>query len=93
MEGDQCDQIGRFFCTLGNFLKPLATINFPKSPIFLGNFCKGVKISHFSCEIILGNFFRHLAIFFWSHGKRCGKRNDENTKMRDCKGTLNMREN
>ena len=31
------------YWTLGNFLKPLATINLPKSPIFLGNFCKGVK--------------------------------------------------
>ena len=28
----------------GNFLKPLATIKLPKSPTFLGNFCKGVKI-------------------------------------------------
>ena len=55
------------YCTLGNFSKPLATINLPKSPTFLGNFCEGVKIIHFSCEIILGNFYRHLAIFIWSH--------------------------
>ena len=40
----QCDQ----------FLKPLATINLPKSPTFLGNFCNGVKIYHFSSEIIFG---------------------------------------
>ena len=40
--------------TLGYFLKPLATINLPKSPTFLGNFCKGVKIYHFSNEIIFG---------------------------------------
>ena len=39
----QCDQIGRFFCTLGNFFKPLATINLPKSLTFLGNFCKGYQ--------------------------------------------------
>ena len=51
----------------GNFLKPLAIINFPKSPTLLGNFCKGVKIYCFSSEIISGNFCRHLAIFFWSH--------------------------
>ena len=37
----------------GNFLKPLATLNLSKSPTFLGNFCKGVKIYHFSIEIIL----------------------------------------
>ena len=32
---------------MGKFEKPLATINLPKSPTFLGNFCKGVKIYHF----------------------------------------------
>ena len=55
------------YWTLGYFLKPLPTINLSKSPTFLGNFCKGVKIFHFSIEIILGNFCRLLAIFFWSH--------------------------
>ena len=48
------------YWTLDKFLKPLATINLPKSATFLGNFCKGVKILHFS---FLGNFYRHLAIF------------------------------
>ena len=38
--------------TLGNFVKPLATINFPKSPTFLSKFYKGDKIYHFSSEII-----------------------------------------
>ena len=28
----------------GQLLKPLATINMPKSPTFSGIFCKGVKI-------------------------------------------------
>ena len=36
----------------GLLLKPLATIKLPKSPTFLGNFCKGVKIYYFSSEII-----------------------------------------
>ena len=40
------------YCTLGNFLKPVATINLPKMPTFLGNFGKGGKIFHFSTEII-----------------------------------------
>ena len=40
------------FCTLGIFLKALAKINLPKSPTFLGNICEGVKINHFSSEII-----------------------------------------
>ena len=52
------------FLHFGNFLKALATINLPKSPTFLGNFCEGVKIYHFSSEIIFGNFCRYLAIFF-----------------------------
>ena len=38
----------------GHFLKPLVTINLPKSPALVGNFCNGVKIYHFSREIILG---------------------------------------
>ena len=48
------------YWTLGN-------ISLPKSPIFLGNFRKVVKIYHFSNEIIFGNFYFHLVIFFWSH--------------------------
>ena len=40
----------------GNFLKPLAIINFPKSPTLLGNFCKGVKIYHFSSETFQATF-------------------------------------
>ena len=52
----QCDQIWQFIEILGKFLKPLATINLPKSPTFLGNFCKGVKTFNFSHEIILGIF-------------------------------------
>ena len=51
------------YLTLCTFSKPLATIILPKSPTFLGKFCKGTKILNFSSEIILGNFYRHLAIF------------------------------
>ena len=47
----------------GQLFMPLAAINLPKSPKFLGNFCKGVKIYHFSSEIIFGQLYRHLAIF------------------------------
>ena len=48
------------YWTLGHFLKPLGTINLPKSPPFLGNFCKGVKIYCFSSEIIF-EFFKKWA--------------------------------
>ena len=55
------------YCTLGNFLKLVATIILPKSPTFLVKFCKCVKIFHYSSESYLGQFYRHLATFFWSH--------------------------
>ena len=42
------------FLHFGLLLKPLATINLPRSPTFLGNFCKGVKIYPFTSEIIFG---------------------------------------
>ena len=62
-----CDQIGRLIDTLGNFLKPLATIDLPKSPTFLGNFCKVVKIIHFSSETIFGQLLQTFGDFIWSH--------------------------
>ena len=39
---------------LSKFLKPLATINLPKSLTFLVNFCRGVKVYHFSSAVIFG---------------------------------------
>ena len=48
------------YCTLGNILKPLVTIICP-------NFCYGVKSVIFLVKSFLGNFYRHLAIFIWSH--------------------------
>ena len=50
---DSVTRLGDLF-DFGQVFKALATINFPKSPTFLGNFCKGVKIYHFSSEIIFG---------------------------------------
>ena len=52
------------YWTLGNFLKPLATINLPESPTFLCNFCKGVKICHFSSEIIFRQPLQTFGDFF-----------------------------
>ena len=42
------------YFTLGNFSKPAATIILPKSPRFYGNFCKVVKVFHFSSVISFG---------------------------------------
>ena len=56
------------YWTLSNFSMLLATSSLPKSPTFLGNFCKGVKIFHFSSDkSFFGNFYRHLATYYWSH--------------------------
>ena len=49
----------------GKFLKPLATLNLPKSPTFLGIFVKVSKSIIFLVKQFLGDFYRHLAIFFW----------------------------
>ena len=48
---------------LRQLFNPLAAINLPKSPTFLGNLCKGVKIYHFLVKSFLVNFYRHLAFF------------------------------
>ena len=58
------------YCTLGNFSKPVATINLPNLPTYSGNFCKGVKIFRFSSEIIFGQLCRHFGIFYRSHCSR-----------------------
>ena len=52
------------FLHFGQLLRPLATINLPKSLTFLGNFCKGVKIIHFSCEIIFGQLLYTFGDFY-----------------------------
>ena len=44
----------------------MATINLPKSPTFLGNFYKSVKIYHFSSKIIVGQLLLTFGNFFWS---------------------------
>ena len=54
--------------TLGNCLKPLATIYLPTLPTFLGNFCQCVKIFNFSSEIIFGQLLLTFVDFFWSQG-------------------------
>ena len=52
------------FWTLGNILKPLATINLPQSSPFLVIFCKGVKIIHFSSETISGQLLMTFGDFY-----------------------------
>ena len=49
---------------LDHFLKPLAPINLPKSPTFLGNSFKGTKIYHFSSEVIFGQLLQTFGDIF-----------------------------
>ena len=51
----------------GQLLKPMATILLPKSPAFLGNYFKGVKIYHISSEIVFEQHLLTFGDFFWSH--------------------------
>ena len=51
------------YWTLGSFSKPVATISLPKSPTFLGNYCKGVKIFNFHGEIIFGQLLQTFGNF------------------------------
>ena len=55
------------YCTLGNFLKPAATIILHKSPTFLAIFVEVTKSLIFLVESFLAKFYRHLATFYWSH--------------------------
>ena len=73
IEGRQCDQIGGNLLDFGQLFK---TIILTKSPTFLVNYCKGVKIFNFSSEIILGNFYRHLSTFYWSHWRQTSRQAD-----------------
>ena len=52
----QATSVSRFgdLLDFGQLLKPLAAINLPKSPTFLGIFCKGDKILIFSSKMIFG---------------------------------------
>ena len=52
------------FLEIGQVLKPLATIYLPKSPTFLGIHCKGVKICHFSSELIFWQLLQTFGDFF-----------------------------
>ena len=45
----------------------LATLYLPKSLTFLRNFCKVVKIYHFSSKISFGQVLSTFGNFFWSH--------------------------
>ena len=55
------------FWTLGNFLNPLATVNLPNLPHSEAITVNVSKSFIFLVKPFFGNFYRHLAIFIWSH--------------------------
>ena len=59
----QCDRIWRFIGLWSTIQSQWQQLFYPKRPTLLGNFCKGVKIDHFSTEIFFRQPYRHLAIF------------------------------
>ena len=52
------------FCTLGNRLKPVATIILPKLPTMLSNFWKVAKTIYFSLEMIFGQLLSTIGNFY-----------------------------
>ena len=55
------------YCTLDNFSKPVAIIILPKLQIFQAIFVKYSKYFIYLMKSFFGNFYSHLATFYWSH--------------------------
>ena len=64
---DQDDQIGQFIGLWTNFQSLWQQLIYPNLPHSWAIFVKVLKIYHFLVKSILDNFYRHLAIDFWSH--------------------------
>ena len=61
----QCDLIGQFIALWATFQSLWQQLFYPNRPfLFLGNFCKGVNIFHFSSEFIFGQLLETLCNFF-----------------------------
>ena len=63
MGREQCDQIGQLF-------KAICKNYFAQIVHIFGNFCKGVKIFHFSSAIIFGQLFTDTWRHFTGHTGR-----------------------
>ena len=63
----QCDQIGRFFGFWATFQRLWQQLFCPNLPHSWAIFVKVSKSLIFLVKSFLGNFYRHLAIFIWSH--------------------------
>ena len=59
----QCDQIGQYIALWGTFQSLWHQLFCQKLPTFLGYFCKGVEIFHFSSGIIFGKLLSTFGDF------------------------------
>ena len=63
---EQCDQIGRFIALWTIFQSLWQQLFCPNQPHFYAIFGKVSKPFIFLMKYFLGNFYRHLATFYWS---------------------------
>ena len=63
----QCGQIGRFNRLWATFRSLWQQLNCPNLPYSCAIFVKVSKSLIFLVKSFLGNFYRHLATFYWSH--------------------------
>ena len=66
----QSDQIGRFITLWATFQRSWQQLFYPKCQHILGNFCKFVKIFHFTSKILFGATFIDIWRFFTGHTAR-----------------------
>ena len=66
----QCDQIERFIGLWATFQSPWQQLFCPKCQHILGNFCKFVKIFHFTCKILFWATLIDIWRFFTGHTDR-----------------------
>ena len=72
----------------GQIFKACGNNFFTQIDHILANFWKVVKIFHISLESFLGNFYRHLATFYWSHCYQPGTYACQKRGLRMFKGIL-----
>ena len=63
----QCAQIWRFFVFWASIQSRWQQLLYPNTPHCQAILAKVSKSFIFQVKSFLGNFYRHLAIFFWSH--------------------------
>ena len=82
----QCDQIGRFIGLLATFQSLWQQLVCPNRPHCQAIFVKVSKSFIFLVKSLLGNFYRHLATFYWSRLLESVKLNSTKQRINFIKG-------